>query len=198
MQKITSYKKWLCILLALGLIAAVLGLIVSLKKDAPRMLRALGYVVEVKDATFRGFTSEKISASKDSEQIMLQIVKNVGKNASGNVLKELTSAIESVQQKVVITDPYSGRQQELSLPDSLKPVKEHALIRGNEITYYIVYTNEIFSLKIFSESEAKYKGLFSTYYCPDKKTAYALEIYADIKQFDKEKNIELLSSLFCK
>lgn len=168
------------------------------ENDRSGVLRSLGYTVQMKDATFRGYSSQKISASKGSGQVMLQIVRNVQKDSSGEILKEFNTTIDTIQQKVVITNPYSGQQQELSLPESLKPIKKDVVINGSPVTYYLVYANEIFSMKIFSEAEAKYKGLFSTFYCPKEKAAYSLEIYSDIKHFDKQKSITLMTSLFCR
>ena len=187
------------IFLSIVLCISILALVFFLpKRNAANLLRSSGYNVQTNDTTFRGFTSQKISASKGSEQVTLQIVRGVGKDISGNILNQLDARINDIQQEVVITDPYSGKQQELSIPEFLKPVKEAVIIGDIPIIYYIVYTNDIFSMKIFSEAEAKNRGLFSTFYCPREKAVYALEIYSDVEHFDKQKQLSVMSSLFCK
>lgn len=192
-------KKLLSIFVIIILLAVVLiSVKLLLKNDIPSLLSSLGYDVEVKDVTFRGYNSQKISASKDSEKILLQIVKDVERDSSSEVFKELKSPIESAQRKLIILDPYTGKERELSVPEKLKPVKEEIIIKGESVIYYLVYVNEIFSLKIFSETEVRYKGLFSTYYCPKKKAVYRLEIYYDLEKFNKEKAVDVLSLLFCR
>ncbi len=168
-----------------------------LRTDIPGQLSKLGYQVEVKEATFQGYDSQKISAEKDNEKVLLQIVKDVKKDSSIEILKNLESPIESAQKTKIISDPYTGKKRELSVPEELKPIQEEKIIEGKPVIYYIIYANEIFSLRIFSEAEAKYKGLFLVYFCDNKKSAYKLEIYYPIEDFNKERAVNTLSSLFC-
>lgn len=161
------------------------------------ILTESGYKTSVTKGTFRGFASEQIAADKDGERLLLQIVKGVESGASDQVLTDLGSILDTVRQKVIVYDPYTGKERELGVPDTLKPAEETISLRDHPFTYSIVYANEIYSLKIFSDSEAAYKGLFSTYYCPRQKAAYRVEVYAKRNYFDKQKAINLLTSLYC-
>lgn len=191
-------KKLLFIFIAIILlIAALLSLKLLFRTDIPKFLKSLGYDVEIRDIIFQDYDSQKISAKKNSEKILLQIVKNVEKDSSDEILKKLEIPIESAQKDIIVFDAYSGAEKELSVPDELKPVKKEIVIEAEPLVYYVVYLNEILSLRILSEVEVKYKGLFTSYYCSEEKVVYALQVYYDIEDFDEEKAINVLSSLFC-
>lgn len=199
MRKILRFNAIYYIVLALIiLLIAILLVKQSLGNNVSHVLQSFGYRVNAQYSTFRGFDSQKISAAKDDRQVILLAVKEATGPDESGVITQLNEPLQSILQKVIITDPYTGRQQELSVPESLKPVKEEIVIKGIPVTYYVVYANKIFSMKIFSQAEAVNKGLFSTYYCPNTKTAYQLEIFSGAANFNKQEQTSLLSSLYCK
>jgi len=200
MPKILKNKKTLFFLTAAALLAAALVLAALLAKaeDLPSRLRYLGYGVEVKNVTFQGHESQNISAKKDKENIFLKIVKDVEKDSAPELLKKLEEPIENAQNEFTLSDPYTGKERTSSIPKELRPKKEETNIKGESLGYYLVYANGIFSLKIYSAEEPRYQGLFSTYFCENKKTAYKLEIYHPIGDFDLKGALKVLSSLFCK
>ena len=80
----------------------------------------------------------------------------------------------------------------------LKPIKKEVTIQGQTVPYYLVHANIIISLRVYAETEVRYKGLFASYFCENNNTAYKLEIYYPLKEeFNEEKAINLFSSLFC-
>lgn len=197
-NKLQFEAKHYIVLILVLITATITFLLLFSKNDTIHILRSSGYNVDIKDTTYRGFASQKILADKGDEQVVIQIVKGVAQSDSDSILLQFNEPVQNIQQKVVITDPYSGRKRELSIPESLKPIKEDVVIKGTPITYYIVYANDILSVKIFSEAEAKKRGVFSTFYCPKEKAVYALEIYSNVEHFDKQKQISVLSSLYCR
>lgn len=197
-NKIVAKPFFLPVVILAILTGVVVSLKLGLKRNLITELSNSGYHIEKRDVTFRGYSSQNISANKGNEWVLLQIVRGVEKKDSDSVLKELLNPVDTINQKVVITDPYSGRMKELSIPDPLKPVAESLTVNGRPIPFYIVYANSIFSLKIFSEAEAKYKGIFSVFYCSDEKTAYNIEVFDINEHFNIDNAKLVLSSLICK
>ena len=101
--------------------------------------------------------------------------------------------VVKTQRNFTVLNPYVGTISELSVPENLKPVAETTSINGKSVTYYVVHTNEIFSLQVFSESEVKFKGLISVHYCEIEKTVYNLEVYFKLEDFDKKMAVDVLS-----
>lgn len=163
----------------------------------PNTLRALAYNVDIKDVTFQGYPSQKISAVSGTSNILIQSVKNVKKDAQDKLIEVLNNDVANVGQKVIVTDPYSGKESELVIPESLRPVMKTVEINGKSLNYYLINTNEVFSLKIFSVSEAKYKGISAVYFCPDG-IIYKTQIFNTIGSFNEEKSLGLLQSIYCK
>lgn len=201
LKNITSKKLFFVLILIIFDVLAISLYAVFATKPATgpeSVLKSLGFNTETTNVTFQNYKAQKISADKGDEHVILEITKNVRKDSSNTILKDLVKPVESIQQNVVITDPYSGSQTELKIPDTLKPTKKEIAMSNSSLTYYVVYVNEIFSLKIFSEKEAKFKGIFTAYYCPEKNTAYRLEIFNNINGFDENSELDLVGNLFCK
>lgn len=200
-NKVLKRKK---ILIVTTIIFLFLFLVLSVellpKKESEILLRlrSMGFKdVETRDVTFNGYESQKISATNDVK-IFLQIVKNVELNSSQQLLEKFEKKAVESKRNFTIIDSYSGEVSETDVPEELKAVKEMTKINNKSVSYYIVYANEIFSLKLISEKEVKFKGLISTYYCEKEMTIYNLEVYSKPEKFDKRKSLDILSSLFCR
>lgn len=200
MFKIIKNKKVLFFSIVVFLLTIVF-LILNSFSDEPSIANQLAssdYEVEVREVTFLGYESQNISAKKENENVFIKVVENVEKESAEQILKRLEEPIENAQKVVTLFDPYVGEERTLSVPEKMRPQKEKLDVGENFIEYYSVYTNEIFSLRIFSETEANYKGLFSVYFCDNESKAYRLEIYYPIEDFNEGKAVDVLSSLFCK
>jgi len=170
----------------------------SKPKDILSQLEADYKIVDVKETTLLDYESQKIFATTDDEKILLQIVKNVKQDSLVEVFKELTNKISETNKKFTYFDPYIAKTMEYKIPDKFKPVKEETMINNKRIPYYLVNANEIFSILVFSEEQVEFKGLISFYYCKKGANTYALEIYYDKKEFDKNDALATLNSLFCR
>ena len=198
-KKNKGHKKILYISIAVVLLIIVfLYMVIFFKMNNATVLRLSGYDVEVKEVTFQGYDSQKFLARNGTEKILLQIVKDVEKDSYNEVLEKLGSSVDEAKRDIKLFDPYTGVERSLSVPENLKPVRKKININGKTITYHVVHTNEILSLKIFTETEAKFKGLFSTYYCDKKNTAYKFELYEDTEKFDEKKAAHILKLSFCR
>ena len=186
-------------IVAIALIAAALLVFnLSQKTGLPNKLSSLGYDVEIKDVTFRGYESQNISFEKNKEKVLMQTVSNVAENKSSEVVAELTAKVVDAQNDITIFDPYQEQQVTLSVPEELKPLKKETIINGQTVDYYLTHANVIFSMMVYSEAEVKYRGLFSAYFCENNNTAHKLEIYYPAEEeFDEEKALNLFSSLYC-
>lgn len=179
-------------------VAVLLFLNFSVKINLPDQLSKLGYTVEIEDVTFQGYKSQKISAEKGGEGVLIQTVSTVEENMAGKILEKLAGSVMDAKSDIIIFDPYTTTETELRVPEDLKPVKKETIIRDQSVSYYLVYANVIFSMRIYSEAEVRYRGLFATYFCGNDNTAYKLEIYYPVEEkFDEEKALNLFSSLYC-
>jgi len=166
--------------------------------DLPGQLRSMGYEVEIKDVTFRGYESQNISATKGEEKVKVQIVSNIDQNKADGILEGLTALILDANKDITIFDPYTAQEVTLSVPEEFKPLKRETTIYGRTVAYYLTHANIIFSLRVYSEPEVRYSGLFAAYFCENTKTAHKLEIYYPSEEkFDEENATNLLSSLYC-
>jgi len=164
----------------------------------PGHLRSLGYEVDVKDVTFRGHQSQNISAEKDETSVLVQAVSGVEEDTAQKILEELHAPVLETQKDISTFNPYIAQEVTLSVPEALRPVKKETTVQGASIDYYLVNTNAIFSMMIYSEPEVRYKGLFTTYFCPEDNMAHKLEIYYPAQDdFDEERALNVLSSLYC-
>ena len=170
------------------------------KEDIFSQLRSLGYEnLQTRNIKFEGYDSQKIVAIKASGSIIrLQSVKDVEPNLAGNMIEKFERLVVEAQRNFTTSDPYVGTIIDLSVPENLKPIKETTNINDKSITYYMVHTNEIFSLQVLSELEVKFKGLISMHYCEVEKTVYNLEVYFKLEDFDKEMAVDVLSFLYCR
>lgn len=191
------------IVLILGVIAAILAVVLlflnfNAKTDLLGQLRSMGYETKVKEVTYRGYESKNISAEKDGEKVLIQTVNNVKKDKVGEILTELTTPVVDASKDISVFDPYTAQEVTLNVPEELKPIKKEVTIQGQTVPYYLVHANIIISLRVYAETEVRYKGLFASYFCENNNTAYKLEIYYPLKEeFNEEKAINLFSSLFC-
>lgn len=194
-------KKYFLVITIIAVVAGVAAFIIYNQDPVKKLqstLNSKGFQTEIKDATFQGHSSKKISAAKDTRQVDIQIVENVNQNDSPSIQEGLTTPVTYIEQKFVVTDPYSGKKSELTVPTELQPVKKDMTIAGQGITYYTVWANEILSLKIFSKSEASMKGILSVYYCPKISQALRVEIFDPIDKFNEQDALSLFSDLYCK
>jgi len=184
------------VLLAAGLFMAFNFL---QKTDHPGQLLSLGYDVKVREVTLKKYASQEITAERGREKIKVQLVSNVPKEKAEEVLAELKAPLLEGQKELTLFDPYTATELTLSIPEELRPVEKETIIGGRSVTYYLLHANIILSLRVYSEIEVKYRGLFATYFCPSDNTAYKTEIYYPVEEeFDEEKALNLLSSLYCK
>ena len=167
-------------------------------EDLSSQLRSLGYDVEIRETTFRGYESQNISADKNGERLRIQTVNNVEKDKIDDILAELALPIVDAQKDIIIFDPYTGQEITLSVPEQLKPLKKETTIEGQTVEYALVHANIILSMRVYSEVEIRYRGLFATYFCKNDSKAYKLEMYYPAKEeFNEEKATNLFSSLYC-
>jgi len=185
------------IIFLITFISLFVFLYVKRDEEVLTRIKALGYQdVIIRSVTFKGYESEKISASKNNSNIFLQVVKNVTSD-SDSLLEKFRSNVIDSQKNLTVYDPYSGKIKEFQVPEEIKTVKEEIRINDKLVAYYLVYVNEIFS-PVISKNETKFKGLISMYYCEREKTVYNLEIYFDYEKFDKNKAFDILRLLFCR
>jgi len=186
-------------IVVIALLAAALLVFNFLQKtDPPNKLSSLGYDVEIKDVTFRGYESQNISFEKDKEKVLMQTVDNVERDMVKKILTELTAPVLDANKDTTMFNPYIAQEVTLSVPEELKPLKKETIINGQTVDYYLIHANVIFSMMIYSEAEVKYRGLFSAYFCENNNTAHKLEIYYPAEEeFDEEKALNLFSSLYC-
>lgn len=151
--------------------------------------------VDVINATFQGHNSQKASLHTDNKTILLQVVRGVGQSSLANVIAELESKITQTENTLKYFDPYKGETVEYPVPDEFKFIKEEFSVKERGVTYYIVYANEIFSLFVFSEEQARFKGIASIFACGS--DVYEIEIFSEINDFDKEYLLNKLAELYC-
>jgi len=117
-------------IVVIALLAAALLVFNFLQKtDPPNKLSSLGYDVEIKDVTFRGYESQNISFEKDKEKVLMQTVSNVAENKSSEVVAELTAKVVDAQNDITIFDPYQE-----AFPKSSNPSKKKRLLMAKLLT----------------------------------------------------------------
>lgn len=183
-------------------IAAVLVSVYKIRQtksvvDLGSFLKLQGYDLKTKEATFRNHKSQKITGDKAGEHFILLEVKNVNSDSAGQILDELLAPIIDANSGLTISNPYSGTQTQLSTPKGYEPIQKSLNLNGVETTYYRVFSNEIYSLRIFSATEAKYEGVFAVYYCTNNNSAYRFEVYNNIGKVNEESALETLKNIYC-
>lgn len=150
----------------------------------------------VKTSDFESNKLLEVQATKGDMNLFLKIGSNYNKSIADNYLEKERRFIEDLAKPRKVLDPYLGKETEFKIPESLKPVKDELLVNGNNVTYYTVYVNEIYSYFIFSEDQASFKGIVSIFSCNN--NVYKIELFSEINSFNKEKMLNEFEGLICK
>lgn len=151
--------------------------------------------VSVKRTSFQGNDVTQVSGNREDVILFLSVGANYDKAVISDFLNNSQSEIDALTNPLKIFDPYLGTTTEINIPTGLKPIKEEISVNGVILEYYIVYVNEIFSYFVFSEEQAKFKGIASVFEC--RNDVYKIQLLSDIKTFDKEKMVSELKTLYC-
>jgi len=193
-------QKILLIFIVIAILVTIVfvSLNFSAKPNLSSQLRSLGYEVKMKETTFRGYKSQNISAERDGKKVLVQTVNNVKRDTVQKTLAEFTAPILDAKKDITIFDPYTAQEVTLIVPEDLKPLEKETTINGQSIEYYLVNANIIFSLRVYSQVEIRYRGLFAIYFCENNNTIRTLQIYYPIEEgFNEEQAVNLLLALYC-